>query len=101
MTAVRGRAIAAWRRCAAVARSVDERYGAIIGLLYGTALLLLTVAVLAIAWQVWGQTRLASKACERSREFGPYIARDYARRDVLPDQVQRRYEASIPRRCGD
>jgi hypothetical protein len=89
------------RRAAVRIRSFYERWGALIQMAYGALMAGLTIAVLVLAWQVWGQTRLAARACERSREFGPYIARDYNRRGVMPPVVQARYEASIPRRCDD
>lgn len=78
-----------------------EEYGAEIQVITGALLIAVSLVLAGVALQVRDQTGLGVKACERSREFGPYIARDYDRRHVLPAAVQRRYEASIPRRCGD
>jgi len=74
-------------------------YGAEAQVITGAILIAVSIVLVAVALQVRDQTTLGVRACEHSREFGPYIARDYDRRHVLPDSVQARYEASIPRRC--
>lgn len=38
-------------------------------------------------------------ACERTREFAPLIARDYARRHVLVGDQMRDYLSTIPKSC--
>ena len=45
-------------------------------------------------------TRLqAFHSCERSKEIGPYLARDYARRRREQPPVQRDYDRTIPKAC--
>lgn len=80
-------------------RLVDERFGSIINVIFGTVITTVAVGCILIGLQVKGQAGLAARSCERSKEFSPYFARDYARRRVLPPTKQKRYEASIPRRC--
>lgn len=92
---------AALRRAHSWLDDAFAEYGAEAQVVTGAILVAVALILVLVAFQVRDQTSLGVEACERTREFGPYVARDYERRDVLPSAVQRRYEASIPRRCGD
>lgn len=69
-----------------------------------TLWLVLTTVVLAWTVQLAVREAQESKAaarlsCERTRDFAPYVARDFEKRDVMPALVLREYRATIPRDC--
>lgn len=90
------RAIAWWRE-----------YGALIA---GVWLIVVSAAVLAIAWKVRQDENVrhrqevatavaARSSCLRSKKVGPAIVIDWERRGVLPHTTAQQYLASIGRPC--
>lgn len=85
-------------------------WGAVLQLIMGAALVIVSIAVAIIAIALLSTSQATARlnreavtltvaACHRTREFGPYVAQDDARRHVFPPAVQRDYTRTIPPHC--
>lgn len=72
-------------------------------LLTGVCLIAMAATLVILGFQISGlrtnTDQAARVSCERSRAFGPYLARDYKARGVLPPNVLELYTTTIPVKC--